>query len=167
MPAARDWLCRKYAIPRISERGDGAIINLTALAGKRDTRSSALGSRHCLLDIACVSRAVLFDLRIDQDEKLLSFVFWQLLHLRNDYFLKSHEITSFVNAPNVLQAQHRKMETEYYTIQRWALGAVGSRSDVGAQVVGDRLQGRCVRRSLSQGNGSFTSYPSFHLPLLV
>jgi len=57
-----------------------------------------------LLDIACVSRAVLFDLGIVQDEKLLSFVFWQLLQLGNDYFLKSHGMTSSVNAPNVLQA---------------------------------------------------------------
>jgi hypothetical protein len=56
------------------------------------------------LDIACVSRAVLFDLGIVQDEKLLSFVFWQLLQLGNDYFLKSHGMTSSVNAPNVLQA---------------------------------------------------------------
>jgi hypothetical protein len=47
---------------------------------------------------------VLFDPCIDQDEQLLSCVFWQLLQLRNDYFFKSHGIPSAVNAPNFLQA---------------------------------------------------------------
>ena len=32
---------------------------------------------------------------IDQDEQLLSFTFWQLLQLRNDCFLKSHDTESF------------------------------------------------------------------------
>src|SRR5258706_6179163 len=59
-----------------------------------------LDSRHGPLDISCVYRAVLFDPGIDQDEKLLSFIFWQLLQLRNDYFLKSHGITSSVNTLN-------------------------------------------------------------------
>jgi hypothetical protein len=56
------------------------------------------------LDISRVSCAVLLDPFIDQDEKFLSFVFWQLLQLRNDCFLKSHGITSAVNAPNFQQA---------------------------------------------------------------
>jgi hypothetical protein len=71
---------------------------------ERDSRPGALDSRHGLLDIARVSRAVLFNPCIDQHEQLLSFTFWQLLQLRNDYFLKSHGIPSPVNAPNFLQA---------------------------------------------------------------
>jgi hypothetical protein len=71
---------------------------------ERYSRPGAPDSRHCSLDIARIRRAVLFDPCIDQDEKLLSFVFWQLLQLRNDYFLKGHGIPSPVNAPNVLQA---------------------------------------------------------------
>jgi len=69
-----------------------------------DRSPGALDSRHGLLDISRISRAVLFDPGIDQDELLLSFVFWQLLQLRNDYFLKSHGMPSAVNAPNFLQA---------------------------------------------------------------
>src|SRR2546422_11502011 len=64
----------------------------------------ALDSRHCLLDIARIIRVVLFDPCIDQDEKLLSCIFWQLLQLRNDYFFKGHSVTSAVNTPNCLQA---------------------------------------------------------------
>src|SRR5262245_47911903 len=64
----------------------------------------ALDSLHCSLDISWISRVVLFDPCIDQDEQLLSFVFWQLLQLRNDYFLKSHGIPPAVNASNFLQA---------------------------------------------------------------
>jgi len=69
-----------------------------------NSRPGALDSRHCSLDISRISRVVLFDPCIDQDKQLLSFVFWQLLQLRNDYFLKSHGILSPVNAPNFLQA---------------------------------------------------------------
>jgi hypothetical protein len=61
---------------------------------ERDRRPGALDSRDGLLDIARVSRAVLFDPCIDEDEQLLSFMFRQLLQLRNDYFLKSHGIPS-------------------------------------------------------------------------
>jgi hypothetical protein len=71
---------------------------------ERDRRPRALDSRHSSLDIARVSGAVLFNPCIDQHEQLLSFTFWQLLQLRNDYFLKSHGSPSPVNAPNVLQA---------------------------------------------------------------
>ena len=56
---------------------------------------SALDSRHGLLDISRVSRAVRCNPFIDQDEQLLSFTFWQLLQLRNDCFLKSHDTESF------------------------------------------------------------------------
>ena len=69
-----------------------------------DRRPSALDSHHCSLDISRISRAVLFDPCIDQDEQLLSFTFWQLLQLRNDYFLKSHSIPPTVKTPNFLQA---------------------------------------------------------------
>src|SRR6266487_151013 len=86
-----------------------------------DRRPGALDSRDGLLDIARISRAVLFDPCIDEDKQLLSFMFWQLLQLRNDYFLKSHGIPSAVNAPNLLQAYHRTMETGYYAAQRRAL----------------------------------------------
>jgi hypothetical protein len=71
---------------------------------ERYRRPGTTDSRYGALDIARISRAVLFDPCIDQDEQLLSFVFWQLLQLRNDYFLKSHSIPSPVNAPNFLQA---------------------------------------------------------------
>jgi len=81
-------------------------------------RPGALDSRDGLLDIARSSRTALFDPCIDEDELLLSFMFWQLLQLRNDYFLKSYGIPSAVNAPNLLQAYHRTMETGYYEAQR-------------------------------------------------
>jgi hypothetical protein len=71
---------------------------------ERDRGPGALDSRHGLLDIARVSRAVLFDPCIDQDEQLLSCIFWQLLSLRNHYFRKSHELTSSVNGSNFLHA---------------------------------------------------------------
>jgi hypothetical protein len=71
---------------------------------ERYRRPGASDSRHGSLDIARSSCAVLFDPYIDQDEQLLSFVFWQLLQLRNDDFLKGHGIPSPVNAPNFLQA---------------------------------------------------------------
>jgi hypothetical protein len=71
---------------------------------ERDSRPSALDSRHSSLDIARVSGAVLLNPCIDQHEQLLSFTFRHLLQLRNDYFLKSHGILSPVNVQNVLQA---------------------------------------------------------------
>jgi hypothetical protein len=47
---------------------------------------------------------VLFDPYVDEDEQWLAFIFWQLLQLRNDSFLKNHGIPSAVNAPNLRQA---------------------------------------------------------------
>src|SRR5882724_1568221 len=66
-------------------------------------RPGALDSRHCLLDISRVSRTMLIDPCIDQDKKFLPFVFWQLLQLCNDCFLKSHGVPPAVNASNFLQ----------------------------------------------------------------
>src|SRR5215831_16260731 len=71
---------------------------------KRDRGPGALHSREGALDIADVRRTMLFDPCIDQGEELLSCIFWQLLQLRNDDFLKSHGILPAVNTPNFLQA---------------------------------------------------------------
>jgi hypothetical protein len=75
-----------------------------------DRSPGALDSRHSLLDIARVSRAVLFDPCIDEGEQLLSLMLWQLLQLHNDCFFKSHGIPSAVNTPNLLQAYHRTQD---------------------------------------------------------
>ena len=88
-----------------------------------DRRPGALDSRDGLLDIARVSRAVLFDPCIDEGEQLLSFMFWQLLQLHNDYFLKSHGIPSAVNAPNLLQAYHRTKDLSFKDCMRPCLGS--------------------------------------------
>src|ERR671924_2304970 len=69
---------------------------------KCDSCPGALDSRHGSLDISRITRAALFDPCINQDEKLPSFLFWQLLQLRNNDFLKAHGIPSAVNAPNIL-----------------------------------------------------------------
>ena|SRR5262249_38585220 len=43
---------------------------------ERDRCPGALYSRYSSLDISCISHAMLFDPCINQDEELLSFVFW-------------------------------------------------------------------------------------------